>query len=133
MSSMSSNRVYKNDGQHAEYCIRKMYGENSKADNRKGGADITINGQTYQIKSARATVCHGNTIENIREEYKVDGFIFADLKTETAYKMTVNEFVNFAKIFAEETNESSANGGAVKMRLNRQFTAQRKWLASCVA
>ena len=128
-----ATRVYKNNGQHAEYCIRKMYDENAKADNRKGGADITINGKTYQIKSARATVCHGETVANIRAEYAVDGFIFADLETATAYTMTVAEFIAFAETFAETTRESNANGGAVKMRLNRQLTAQREWLTVRVA
>lgn len=130
----TANRIYKNNGQHAEYLIRLMFGENTKADNRKGGADITINGKTYQIKSARATVCHGETLANIRAEYAVDGFIFADIETLTAYEMTVAEFETFAETFAEKTRESNGkNGGGAKMRLNRQMTAQREWLAVRVA
>lgn len=130
----TANRIYKNNGQHAEYLIRLMFGENAKADNRKGGADITINGKTYQIKSARATVCHGETLANIRAEYAVDGFIFADLETLTAYEMTVAEFETFAETFAEKTHESNGkNGGAVKMRLNRKFTEQRAYLERRVA
>lgn len=130
----TENRVYKNNGQHAEYCVRRMFGENAKADNRKGGADITINGKTYQIKSARATVCHGETLANIRAEYEVDGFIFVDLDTATAYTMTTAEFVEFAETFAETAHESNGkNGGGAKMRLNRQFTAQREWLTTRAA
>lgn len=120
----------RNAGQQVQADLRAMFGQSPKADNQKAGADIIINGRGYQVKSARATVCHGWTIENVRTEYAgVDGFIFADVQTSQAYVMTVDEFVAFAGRFAERTSESNKNGGRQKLRLNRQIAEQRKWLA----
>lgn len=129
-----AERIYKNNGQHLEYCLRVMFGETAKADNRKGGADLTINGKGYQVKGMRATVCHGDNIENITREYATaDGFVFGDLETATAYIMTTAEFVEFARVFGETTRESAKNGGTSKIRLNRKLEEQRDYLRQRVA
>ena len=123
-------RVYKNNGQHLEYCLRAMFGQPTKADNRKGGADLEIGGVGYQVKGFRATLCHGETLSNIETEYaEADGFIFGDLETETAYIMSKAEFIQFATSFAEVTRESAKNGGKAKIRLNRKVEEQRAYLA----
>lgn len=124
------SRVYKNNGQHLEYCLRVMFNQCAKADNRKGGADLVIDGVGYQVKSFRATLCHGANLSGIETEYaEADGFIFGDLETETAYIMSKAEFIQFATAFAEISRESGKNGGSVKMRLNRRFEEQRAYLA----
>ena len=56
------NRQYKNNGQHAEQVARyTLTGEVCKADNKP----FTAGGDCgdIQIKSARATVCHGTDIK----------------------------------------------------------------------
>lgn len=122
-------RVYKNNGQHLEYCLRMMFNQPAKADNRKGGADIMIDGIGYQVKGFRATLCHGENLDNIAVEYaEADGFIFGDLETETAYIMNKVEFLQFAASFAEVTRESAKNGGTAKIRLNRKIEEQRAYL-----
>ena len=118
---------YNNNGQQAEREVRyTLTGKWYNADNRKGGADC--NG--YQVKSFRATVCNGTTLNGIAEEYAdVDGFIFADRETEQMFVMTADEWFDFCKVFAEADNGSkTSNGAKAKIRLNRQFKAQREWL-----
>jgi hypothetical protein len=107
-----------------------MYGQDPKADNKPAGADIIIDGQALQIKSARATVCHGHAVEAIATEYaEADGFLFIDTATYTGYVMTSAEFIEFAREFAEPTRESGGkNGRGAKMRLNRRFSAQTAYL-----
>ena len=114
----------RNNGQQAEREARHaLTGEWFKADNLKGGADCL----GYQIKSARATVCRGDSLDNIATEYAgVKGFIFADREACTMYVMTAEEWRAFCERFAEVDRESKGNG--VKLRLNRQNKAQRAYL-----
>ena len=123
-------RVYRNNGQHAEYCVRCMFGADTRADNRAGGADIVIDGIGYQIKSFRATACRGADAENVLKDYAdADGFMFVDIENEIAYTMSPAEFIEFVKRFGEISRESSGkNGGHIKIRLNRKFTEQREYL-----
>lgn len=124
---------YKNIGQQAQASLRVMFGQDPKADNKPAGADIIINGLHYQIKSARATVCHTHSLEHVRTEYyKAEAFIYAEPVTCTAYIMTFDEFIEFATEFAEETYESTKNNKGAKMRLGRKFKAQREWLQARV-
>jgi hypothetical protein len=118
-------RVYKNNGQHAEYRFAyTLTGEHRKADNHKGGADVGI----YQVKSFRATVCHGESLENIFKEYEdAEKFAFVDDEENVWYELTKEEFVEFAKTFAVLTRDSAKNGGKAKYQLNRQYRQQREW------
>lgn len=118
-------RIYKNNGQHAEYRFGfTLNGEGARANNRKGGADVSV----YQVKSFRATVCHGNDLSAIFEEYAdAERFAFVDDEENVWYDMSKDEFVKFAKAFAVLTRDSKKNGGKVKYQLNRQFKQQREW------
>lgn len=119
---------YGNIGQQAEREVRfTITGNWQNADNRKGGTDVL----NAQIKSFRATLCHGSDINQILTEYaEADSFIFADREEQVFYTMTVEEFMQFARLFAEVDRESTKNGKEPKIRLNRQFKAQRSWLRS---
>ena len=121
-----NRRVYKNNGQEAERLFAlTLTGENRKADNHKGGADVGI----YQVKSFRATVCKGYDIEQIKVEYaNAERFAFVDIEEEVWYDLSVEQFVEFAKQFKELTRESKSNGGKEKIRLNRRINEQRAWL-----
>ena len=120
--------VYRNNGQEAERLFAlTLTGENRKADNHKGGADVGI----YQVKSFRATVCKGNNIEQILTEYaQAERFAFVDIEEAVWYDMSKAEFVRFANEFKEITKESTKNGGAEKIRLNRKMKEQRAWLGA---
>lgn len=118
-----------NSGLDAQANLRVMYGQSPKADNLKGGADIVINGKGYQVKSARATACHTLNPEYARVEYAdADGFIFIDIYTERAYILDVDEYVEMVKTFGESCADSRKNGGAQKIRFNRQSAKQTEWL-----
>ena len=121
-------RIYKNNGQQAEIDLAyTLTGETRKADNRKGGADVGI----YQVKSFRATVCKGESLENILSEYaEAERFAFVDRDEKTWYDLSKTEFLEFAQRFAQATTESKLNGGGKKFRLNQQFRQQREWLRS---
>ena len=112
---------YHNHGQNAEQSIRKaLTGETVKADNlaHDKGADC----MGYQIKSARATVCKGTDIR---------AYLATDMATEyiygtnngTAYIMSRTEYIEFVEVFGTVTRESTANGGAVKIRLKSESVA----------
>ena len=119
---------YGNIGQQAEREVRfTITGNWQNADNRKGGTDVL----NAQIKSFRATLCHGVDLEQMFAEYaEAECFIFADREEQVFYTMSPAEFMQFAKLFAEVDRESTKNGKEPKIRLNRQFKAQRSWLRS---
>lgn len=121
---------YTNRGQDAQANLRASYGLNPKADNLRAGADIKINGRAYQVKSSRATACHTHDAENARTEYRdADAFIFIDIHTERAYILDFDEYIDMVKAFGEFTRESNGkNGGGNKIRFNRQYTKQSRWL-----
>lgn len=117
---------YRNHGQDAEQSIRKaLTGETVKADNlaHDKGADC----MGYQIKSARATVCKGTDIR---------AYLATDMATEyiygtnngVAYIMSRTEYIEFVEIFGTVTRESTANGGAEKIRLKSESVALLAYL-----
>lgn len=117
---------YRNHGQDAEQSIRKaLTGETVKADNlaHDKGADC----MGYQIKSARATVCKGTDIR---------AYLATDMATEyiygtndgTAYIMSRTEYIEFVEVFGTVTRESTANGGAEKIRLKSESVALLAYL-----
>lgn len=124
------DRIYKNNGQHAEYRFGyTLNGVGARANNRKGGADVGI----YQVKSFRATLCHGDDLNAIYDEYaEAERFAFVDDEENVWYDLSKDEFMEFAKTFAMLTRDSSKNGGKAKYQLNRQYNAQREWLRQAV-
>ena len=120
-----ANRQYANNGQHLEQTYRfNKSGMIEKADNRENAPDY----ENVQIKSARATICKGTDYEKaIRENpAEIFAYITADL---ICYEMDKNEFVEFVAEFGAVTRESNANGGAEKVRLNKESKALLGWLA----
>ena len=120
-------RQYKNNGQHAEQVARyTLTGEVCKADNKP----FTAGGDCgdIQLKSARATICHG---ENIKAHIAMDGanrygYVSADFTV--MYLMSADEYLEFATVFGTVTRESAKNGGAVKMRFKAEGAEMRNWL-----
>lgn len=119
-------RTYRNNGQHAEQRLAyTLTNTVRKADNRKGGADVNI----YQVKTFRATLCHGADLSAILVEYaEAERFAFVDDERDIWFDMDKAEFMQFAEQFAEIAADSRKNGGAIKFRLNRQIEKQREWL-----
>lgn len=94
-------RVYQNRGQHAEQVvIFTLSGNIEKASNLsfdKGGDYLD-----FQIKSARATICKGNTIDDLDKHLALDfanKYIYVMQDFETAYIMNKDEYREFVKEF----------------------------------
>lgn len=120
-------RTYANNGQHAEQVARyTLTGKIEKADNKP----FTAGGDCgdLQIKSARATICHGT---DIAHHLSLDGanrygYVTADFST--MYIMTPAEYLEFATTFGTVSRESNKNGGAVKIRFKSEGREMREWL-----
>jgi hypothetical protein len=122
---------YVNHGQNAEQSIRfALTGTAERADNIKHnlGTDCL----TYQIKSARASVCKGTSIEEYLAEDKATEYIYGT-KEGIAYVMSREEYIAFVKEFGTVTTESGKNGGAKKIRLKHETSAMLNYLAERVA
>ena len=120
-------RQYKNNGQHMEQWTRfTLTGESAKADNlaHDKGADCL----GYQIKSARATVCKGTDIRAYLATDMATAYIYATADG-VAYVMTRIEYIAFVEMFGTVTEESTANGGAEKIRLKSESSALLAYLA----
>lgn len=120
-------REYSNNGQHAEQVFRfALTGKVCKADNlpATAGADIA----DIQIKSARATVCHGEDLDAGIARDRATRFAYVSADFATAYIMTRAEYADFCKRFAQPTTESKANGGAKKWRLSKESRALTAYL-----
>lgn len=121
-------RTYANNGQHAEQTARyTLTGRIERADNKP----FTLGGDCgdIQIKSARATICHGT---DIRAHIAMDGanrygYVTADFAT--MYLMSADEYFEFATLFGTLTRESEKNGGATKIRLKAEGKAMTKWFS----
>ena len=123
-------RQYKNNGQHMEQWTRfTLTGETAKADNlaHDKGADCL----GYQIKSARATVCKGTDIRAYLATDMATEYIYATADG-IAYVMTRVEYIEFVEMFGTVTRESTANGGAEKIRLKSESLALLAYLAERV-
>lgn len=122
---------YANHGQNAEQSIRfALIGTIERADNIKHnlGTDCL----TYQIKSARASVCKGTSIEEYLAEDKATEYIYGT-KEGVAYVMSREEYIAFVKEFGTVTKESGKNGGAEKIRLKHETSAMLNYLKERVA
>ena len=117
---------YKNHGQDAEQSIRfALTGEIKKADNLPYnlGADCL----SYQIKSARASICKGTNLEAYLALDASEAYIYAD-KGGTAWVMSKAEYIEFCKAFATVTCDSRQNGGNEKLRLKSESKEMIDWL-----
>lgn len=120
-------REYSNNGQHAEQVFRfALTGKLCKADNlpATAGADVA----DIQIKSARATVCHGSDLDAGIARDRANRFAYVSADFATAYIMTRAEWLDLCHHFATLTTESKANGGHAKYRLCKETKALREWL-----
>jgi hypothetical protein len=130
MTLKQVERIYANNGQHAEYSARyNITGEYGKADNKPfwtGGDVLDI-----QIKSAKATVCKGTDIlaHIKRDGAKRYGYVTKDFAT--MYIMNPAEYAEFVNRFSSVTYDSKKNGGGVKLRLKSESKAMMAWLAAC--
>lgn len=136
-------RIYANNGQHAEYAFRvNMTGEYRYADNvsaMERGDVIDI-----QVKSARATVCKGADIEAHLRTDKAKRYAYVTKDFKTAYIMSPEEWLEMAKTFGTLDHDSTgrreristrtsggrggSNGGGEKIRLKSESRALIEWL-----
>ena len=124
-------RRYANNGQHAEQVARfTLTGEIVKADNKPftAGGDVL----DIQIKSARASVCKGTSIEEYLADDKATEYIYGT-KDGIAYVMSKEEYIAFVKKFGTVTTESGKNGGVKKTRLKHETSAMLDYLKERVA
>ena len=122
---------YTNHGQNAEQSIRYALTDTiERADNvaHNRGADCL----TYQIKSARASVCKGRDIRAYLSEDKASEYIYGTNEG-VAYVMSKEEYIAFVEEFGTVTRESGKNGGAEKIRLKHETSAMLNYLAERVA
>ena len=121
-------RQYKNNGQEAERIFRyTITGKIEKADNvaHDKGTDCG----EYQVKSARATICRGTDIRAYVDTEVATKFAYVSADFTTAYLMNKEEYIEFATKFGTKTVESAKNGGHEKIRLKRENTEMKDWLA----
>lgn len=119
INTISIERTYKNNGQHAEQVARyTLTGEICKADNKPFymGADCL----DIQIKSARATICKGTDLMAHLTIDKADRYGYVTKDFDKMYIMTKAEYIDFVTEFGTITRDSKKNGGAEKIRLNKE-------------
>lgn len=119
-------RQYKNNGQHAEQVIRfTLTGEICKADNKPhtDGGDVL----DIQVKSAKATVCHGYDINAYLDLDGAKRFAFVTKDFTAAYLMNRTEYVDFVNTFGYKTRDSQSNGGREKIALLSESKRMRAW------
>lgn len=139
-------RVYANNGQHAEYAMRKnITGKAILADNlpATAGADVL----DIQVKSFHATVCKGTDIRAHVEQDKAQRYAYVTKDFATAYIMSPAEYIDFVDTFGTLDHDSNgkrataghttlnghhggasgSNGGGVKIRLKRCEPAMIAW------
>jgi len=120
------NRMYKNNGQHAEQVARfTLTGEIEKADNKPawmGGDCLNI-----QIKSARATICKGDDLMKHLETDGANRYGYVTSDFTKMYLMNRAEYIEFVNKFGTVTRDSEKNGGGKKIRLKSESRAMREW------
>lgn len=121
-------RIYKNNGQHAEQVMRfTLTGEIAKADNKShilGGDVLDI-----QIKSQKATVCKGYDINAYLALDGANRYAYVTSDFATAYVMNRAEWIEFVGEFGCKTRESSKNGGGEKIQLLSESKRMIEWLS----
>ena len=122
----SVDRMYKNNGQHAEQVFRfTVTGKIQYADNIPAESSGDCNG--IQIKSARATVCKGKNIDEYlaKDSAKLYAYVTKDFKI--AFLMTREEWKQFIETFGTVTKDSIKNGSQVKIRLRYETKEMIEW------
>lgn len=120
-------RTYKNNGQHAEQVARyTLTGEVCKADNisHEKSADCL----NIQIKSARATVCYGDSLAAYLEKDAATAFGYVISDFSKMFIMDKAEYIDFVEKFGTLTKDSTKNGGRVKIRLKTESSAMIEYL-----
>ena len=126
ISTVDFERTYKINGQHLEQKMRYILtGKIEKADNI--AYNLGTDCLTYQIKSARATICRGRNIREYLSQDKASEYIYIT-KSEIAYVMSREEYITFAETFGTVTRESTKNGGHEKIRLGHETAKMLQWL-----
>jgi hypothetical protein len=119
-------RVYRNNGQHAQQRLEfALTGKASKADNIRH--DLAPDFLTYQVKSARATICRGLDLVAYLATDAAKGFAYVTAEG-FAYLMDKGEYIAFCATFATATKESTKNGGHLKLRLGHETKALLNYL-----
>lgn len=119
-------RTYKNNGQHAEQVFRfTVEGQIFKADNKP--AEVAGDCLDIQIKSAKATVCHGTNLKAYLEMDAAKRYAYVNSDFTLAYIMTKAEWLEFCTKFAKVARESTKNGGKEKLRLGTETKEVRAW------
>lgn len=128
--SLPWGREYANNGLHKEQWLAYVLtGVRRKADNKpfSDGGDIGL----IQVKSSRATICKGETLNAIYEHMSMDKaevFAYVCDDVRTVYYMTPSEYIEFVLEFASVVADSSShrksshghggsNGGGLKIKL----------------
>lgn len=126
MTVTEIERTYKNNGQHLEQCFRfTLTHEIVKADNKPA----TECGDVFdiQVKSAKATVCHGTDLKAYLEMDAAKRYAYIT-KNYVAYIMTKEMWFDFCTTFGYIAHESEKNGGAEKIRLKSESRMMIDWL-----
>jgi len=122
----SIERIYKNNGQHAEQVMRfTLTGEIAKADNKPhtlGGDVLDI-----QIKSQKATVCKGYDLQAYLDLDGANRYAYVTADFGTAYIMDRAEWTEFVAEFGCKTRESQKNGGHEKIQLLSESKRMLEW------
>jgi hypothetical protein len=119
-------RTYNNNGNHAQQRFAfTLTGKAGRADNVPHNLAPDV--LTYQVKSARATICRGLDLLAYLADDKAEGFAYVTAEG-IVYLMDKGEYVAFCLTFATVTRESKKNGGHLKMRLGHETKALLDYL-----
>ena len=122
--------IYKNHGQQAELVFRfTLTGKIEKADKRK--ATETTDCCGYSIKSARATIGRGATVEEALKHDSAERFAYVVKDFSVAYLMSREEYKAFCYDFSTLTTESPKNGKAYKRRFRYETAEMISVLENC--
>ena len=121
-------RMYKNNGQHAEQVLRYTLTHTiCKADNKEG-ADLW----DIQIKSSKASICKGTDYATFIQNDIANKYAYVIEDFTVAYIMNKQEYTEFVKMFSYVTADSGKNNGHTKIRLRQESRAMRKWLEDSI-
>lgn len=137
IKSTTIDRIYKNNGQHAQYVADyTLTGQVRKADNIHWACGSDIPELKMSVKSARATLASdliGETIADKVNDYfnRTASTVWAYVtKDETIYIMDGIEFRQFIMTFATMQKDSTKNGGRMKVRFPHESHKVIEWLGS---
>ena len=142
MPVIQIERNYSNWGNHCEQALAyTLTGEIRKHDHHSFDKDSDIPEANMSVKSsgftlASAKVNHGDTFDEKLADFaaRVHSDKFAYVTEDfIAYIMTLDEFLNFIRLFCYWDKESSKNGGGHKIKCRKETKRMRTWLAASIA